>query len=778
MIIKTLFIRFYKSFNYDYLRKSHPKAKPDPWDTLEGDLFYPFVRISLESDVTTVVGANESGKSQLLSAIKCLLTGEQIERRDFCRYSSFFVIDKEMAVPEFGAEFSRLSEAQAEVVRELGGLADDAPITSFYFFRLNGSDRLYMEGPQGFSHVDVNAKQHKQLMLPTYLEIDAKVPLPDSVPLDYLVSGKAPTSRSQFLRWAGSLRDNLGWFKSPEEVQKSAPKIIEAFAGEEEGDDTHLLARLKLAQDLLLRVAGIDKTAFQELRHAIKISEGYANGIVDKMNRQIADTLNFPKWWSQDSEFSLSLTLRDFDLVFTVRDRTGSDYSFSERSSGLSYFLSYFVQYLLHRPSGGQEMLLMDEPDAYLSTQGQQDLLKIFDSFAKPADPERSSVQVVYVTHSPFLIDKNHAERIRVLEKGHDEEGTRVVANVARNHYEPLRSAFGAFVAETTFISNCNLMLEGQADQVLLAGMSSLVRRLKPNGEALDLNGLSLVPTGSAEHVPYMVYLARGRDVDTPAIVVLLDSDAEADGIAQELRAGYRGVRLIDDDFIIQVGTPGADLEFDTSTSGVQEIEDLLLSEVAQEAVKHLAREVLSAADAEIIERDLGSIVVKSGEKLFWAARAAAEGASTQASATLRLDKVAFARSTLHVMEHDVPEDIRDRVLANFEKLCGRINRAQREAMRRNERDRISRTLNRLRRRFLNDHPHSATRRDVQALMEDIDAQLPDGSIEAESVRSSLRVLRVDFKLHEEPLRAVDDFEGLRNRLESLTYEAERNVQI
>lgn len=97
-------------------------------------------------------------------------------------------------------------------------------------------------------------------------------------------------------------------------------------------------------------------------------------------------------------------------------------------------------------------------------------------------------------------------------------------------------SAFGAFVAETTFIGNCNLMLEGQADQVLLAGVSSFARRHRSTGEMLDLNTLSLVPAGSAEHIPYMVYLARGRDVDTPAVIVLLDGDEEGDRIASELQ--------------------------------------------------------------------------------------------------------------------------------------------------------------------------------------------------------------------------------------------------
>src|SRR5690606_3575261 len=108
----------------------------------------------------------------------------------------------------------------------------------------------------------------------------------------------------------------------------------------------------------------------------------------------------------------------------------------------------------------GWEMLLMDEPDAYLSSQGQQDLLRIFDAFAHPDEGGSRPVQVVYVTHSPFLIDRNHGERIRVLEKGTDDEGTRVVNDASKNHYEPLRSSFGSFVGETAFIGHCNLMVE------------------------------------------------------------------------------------------------------------------------------------------------------------------------------------------------------------------------------------------------------------------------------------------------------------------------------
>ncbi len=782
MLIKTLYVRFYKSFNYDYLRKSDPDAVPDPWDLLEDELFYPFVRVSMDKGITTVVGANESGKSQLLTATKCLLTGKGIERRDFCRYSAFFSVGKEMAVPEFGAEFSDLTETDVAAIRALTGLAEDSEVKTFWFFRLNKRNVIYATAPKGqWVTANATAKAMEKISLPTFFEIDAKIPLPDSVPIDYLVASKAAKKtrpRKRFLGWIESMIDNPDWFTSADSLNKAAASLTSEYPAYKEGrDDEFLAERLQLAEKLLLKVAGIDKSAFEELREAVKTSEGYANGLVDKMNERLARALNFPKWWTQDSDFSLYLTLRDFDLVFTVRDRTGSDYSFSERSGGMSYFLSYFVQYLSHRPTGGQEILLMDEPDAYLSMLGQQDLLAVFSDFAFPADPEKHPVQAIYVTHSPFLIDKNHGERIRVLEKGDGDEGTRVVSNAARNHYEPLRSAFGAFVAETTFIGNCNLMLEGQADQVLLAGLSSLARRLGSKADTLDLNTLSLVPSGSAEHIPYMVYLARGRDVDTPAITVLLDSDKEGQDIADELNKGYRGRRLIDPEFVIQIG----ELDIGTltlSTDGLLEIEDLIPAEVASLAVKKFAEEVLSKEDATAIATSLTTIEPKAGQKLFKAAEAAAKEASPDPDRPLRLDKVGFARAILGVVEHDVTTELRDTTLANFSVLFRRLDKAKRDAMRKNNRDRTSKVLNRLRKNFIKDHPKTATRRDVEEFLDDILAQLIDTSPEAETLRDAVRRIRADFELHEEPHTLVDPYDALLGRLESLVYEPVRDVQV
>ena len=76
MILKTVYIRFYRAFNFDYLRLYLPAPEADPWDVMGEDTFYPYISLDLDKELTAVVGANESGKSQLLKAIEFALGDE------------------------------------------------------------------------------------------------------------------------------------------------------------------------------------------------------------------------------------------------------------------------------------------------------------------------------------------------------------------------------------------------------------------------------------------------------------------------------------------------------------------------------------------------------------------------------------------------------------------------------------------------------------------------------------------------------------------------------
>ena len=638
MHLKTVFIRFYKSFNDDFLRKNDERVKPKPWEKVN-NTFYPYIEVPIENKITTVVGANESGKSHLLSAIEKAITGERIERSDFCRYSPFFTVrQNELKYPDFGTEWSGFSESEKVNLRKILVIPENVIFDRLLIFRQNITDlTIYLPEKGEYRPYTIQKKQVLELqeLLPSILKIESNVALPSNVPIkklvelgneDYLggrkfeILGRA--QRSKIIDALDVFSDNPGlitkvrylWGGDREEIDNEAVESLKAIISavdEVTFSDKEKARREKefdLAFKLICKIAQVDTKALLDLADAIKNGmQGYANGILEKINRQLAINLNFPNYWVQDRNFCLKVMARDYDLVFTITDRTGTEYSFDERSQGLRYFLSYFIQYRSHEPHASKsEILLMDEPDAYLSSQAQQDLLKIFDLFSSP-DPGshiKQPIQVVYVTHSPFLIDKNHAERIRVLQKGNEDEGTRVVKDAARNHYEPLRSSIGSYVGETTFIGNCNLMVEGLSDQILIAGATTYLRSIgTPNLETLDLNQITIVPSGSASHIPYLVYLARGRDVEQPAVIVLLDSDNSGNDAKKQLYKGGGQHRkpLLKEQFILQVGDLSE--EFSLAINDVSsklEIEDIIPLPICIAAIKSYLQEFLQVDEAEL----------------------------------------------------------------------------------------------------------------------------------------------------------------------------------
>ena len=798
MYLKAVLVRFFKSFNFDFLRKHHPNAAQFPWETIDG-AWFPFVRIPLMKDITTIVGANESGKSHLLSAIEKGLTGEDIARRDFCRYSQYFTVEEGMMRwPDFGFQFTELTKEEQDLLRKVADIKTPGAIDSFVLIRSDiNTLEIWLPNGETFSHHPVPRPQDLMAssLLPKVFHIDSSVALPSSVPISWL---RGTTKR----RWPRADRNDLvetvdglsSSFLNQEAIKTGAGTIFNSisrfFAGdgqakkpETKSDDNDGRA-FELARDLIFKVAHIDKAAIQDLSDALsQEDEGLANGILQQINQRLATALNFPKWWVQDRDFQLTVSARDDDLVFTISDRTHTEYSFGERSNGLKYFLSYYIQYLAHEaPDSRQEILLMDEPDAYLSSQGQQDLLKIFNSFAHPED-ERPPVQVVYVTHSPFLIDRNHGERIRVLEKGSDDEGTRVVNDASKNHYEPLRSSFGAFVAETTFIGNCNLMVEGLADQVLLAGCSNYLRALDtPRMNTLDLNRITIVPAGSASHIPYLVYLARGRDIEQPSVIVLLDSDQAGKDAQKGLKkGGPKGRQLIKPEYVLMTSSLQPDV---TLPDGKQlvEIEDFVPPGIAAIAVQRYLETVCGASATDSGKVTAAKLTAAWTNKLTLY-DAIAEVVKSEFGQEAHIDKVGLARAVVEIIqlhhtkqEFEISPEDSTTFQQNFRALMANLAQLQRKAERDSTQERISQRIDRSIKAFLRDHPASCRREDAMILMEEIDAVLDD-SMEADEARLQLLRLRREHDLTEPKPGLVEDFPAFAQGLGDVRYSAVNAIQ-
>ncbi|MDY6784023.1 MAG: hypothetical protein SW833_16000 [Cyanobacteriota bacterium] len=431
----------------------------------------------------------------------------------------------------------------------------------------------------------------------------------------------------------------------------------------------------------------------------------------------------------------------------------------------------------------------MDEPDAYLSSQAQQDLLKIFNLFA---NPEKGShlerpIQVVYVTHSPFLIDKNHAERIRVLQKGNDDEGTRVVKNVAKNHYEPLRSSMGVYVSETTFIGNCNLMVEGITDQILIAGAATYLRSQGVSSlETLDLNQITIVPSGSASHVPYLVYLARGRDVEQPAVIVLLDSDESGNNAKQQLldkKGGQHRKPLLKESFILQIGDLKEQLKIvDSSTAEELEIEDIIPLPICLQAVKFYLQEFLGLGEHGVdfvtenwLEEELPdrSVFKAINKKL-----------PEKTEQGFQIEKVGFVRNIIKTVdewsrEQSKLDESQKKALLEFKEnfifLFKELNHMQRRAQREFTKERLSQKIDRLIESFISDHPSSAKRESAFTLLEEIEDTLNDNkeshsAHEIHEIENAIKNLRRDYNLEDEMGKSIDNYDQFKADLKRIKY--------
>ena len=777
MILRAIYVRFYRAFNFDYLRKQHPEAKPNDWDIMDDGVFYPYIHLDIDSELTAIVDANESGKSQLLQAVEYALGIGIPAPGDFCRYSDFFTVAEAMRTPHFGLQFDNLTGNESQAILGIVGSSDSSAISSFRVFRTSADKATLYIDEQAHEVTDLPALANT---LPRVFRIDPHRAIPNSVPISFLVTAHgvehAELGMSRADRWKviSPIVDRASEIRAQLQDSSALASTLQSIFGSVAGPEVHngeqaeaYRNQLNLAYDLLLAVGGIHHSAFEQLQVALRNDDqGLANGIVASMNDQLEKSLNLAKWWSQDQRFRLAITVRDFDIVFTIRDRTGSEYSFAERSDGLKYFFSYLVQFLAHvRDRTRPEILLMDEPDAYLSNQGQQDLLRVLQEFTRVTD-DAPGGQVVFVTHSPFLIDKNRADRIRVLDKGSGEEGVRVVRDVGRNHFEPLRTALGGFVGETAFIGNCNLMLEGLADQIYLAGMSELLgREGVASTQRLDLNRVTLVPAGSASHVPYMTFLARGRDTNKPAVIVLLDGDQDGDRAAKVLlRVGPHNKRLIRPEYIAQIKPDAFPCVTSDRRSGPLDIEDLVPIEIALEAAKLYLIEMGMEIPANL---PTVHTIKESLSESVGVFKAIQEGLGNT-GCELHLEKIGFARHAIAACSGSNSESAA-KMRTRFAALLAELTTLQRKAEREREFESIAARVHREKTTFSRDRLPTATKADVAMLLERIESVV-DSSLEGDALLTEIRRIRQDFELHQDLNDQIEDKDALKGRLERLKY--------
>lgn len=234
--------------------------------------------------------------------------------------------------------------------------------------------------------------------------------------------------------------------------------------------------------------------------------------MLDMVNRNVSGLVK--SIWRQDSTIMLDLR-KDGDNVDVVfRETLDTMVPIGARGDGFQRLIALWVQVeaLRLETKAGNSILLLDELDNYLHEQAQKDLMRLLEAWT-------DHFQIVYVTHSPFVIDANHLERVRLIEK--TDKGTQVRQRYHFDNPEPLQSTIGSFVSAPLLMGERNVFVEGPSDQILLAGMALLLSEL--GRYSVDLNATKFISSGGDE---LTILRSATAKAERRAYTIALDGDA------------------------------------------------------------------------------------------------------------------------------------------------------------------------------------------------------------------------------------------------------------
>jgi len=274
--------------------------------------------------------------------------------------------------------------------------------------------------------------------------------------------------------------------------------------------DHPLLGLIELARLVLDKLLASTRT--QELKNKLQ-------GASNHLSSQIL------KYWSQNKHLRMNFDVRPglpgdpegmrsgtniwgevFDSKHLVSTGLGT------RSAGFVWFFSFLAWYSAIKKRNTPLVLLLDEPGLSLHGKAQEDLLRYFEAEIVANQKH----QLLYTTHSPFMVDSQHFDRIRIVQDRsidvddqlpREEDGTKVFTDVmdaGPDSLFPLQGALGYEIYQSLFIGPNSLVVEGVSDLLYLQTVSGILQAKKRVG--LD-SRWTITPVGGSDKVPTFVAL-------------------------------------------------------------------------------------------------------------------------------------------------------------------------------------------------------------------------------------------------------------------------------
>ena len=281
----------------------------------------------------------------------------------------------------------------------------------------------------------------------------------------------------------------------------------------------------------LLRLAHADNESLLALDYEERRSE--LEAAANRLTKEVA------RYWTQSADLKVDIDVEMAPsgagqvakyLQIRVEDlRHGFSNRFDQRSSGFRWFFSFLAAFHEFEKQPDRVVILLDEPALELHPRAQRDFLRFINERLAPKH------QVFYTTHSPFMVEAGHLERIRLVEDKGRGVGAVVSTDVLSTDpdtFFPLQAALGYDIARSVFDRPDSLLVEGPSEFTYLTLMSD---HLKQFGRESLNDRWRVLPAGGAARIPAFVALL-GRNL---GVTVLVDSGSGSEKLVELAKAGY-----------------------------------------------------------------------------------------------------------------------------------------------------------------------------------------------------------------------------------------------
>jgi len=205
----------------------------------------------------------------------------------------------------------------------------------------------------------------------------------------------------------------------------------------------------------LLRVGGVRdfKLIFEDSTRGRRTREEVSRNLTEQIRRI----------WAQEPSLEVRISVNGDILHIDISDETTVFDAAETRSLGFLWFFSFYIQFMGHTLNNHphQHIFLIEEPGIHLHPSGQKDLVRLLEILAQHH-------QLIYTTHSPFMINREFPERVRLVSRG--KNGTEVDSRAYRENWRPLRTSIGLMIGDLFFFGDSGVLVEVPAKKLPFIG--------------------------------------------------------------------------------------------------------------------------------------------------------------------------------------------------------------------------------------------------------------------------------------------------------------------